>query len=145
MPKYIYQIDDELRVVQNPEGYEQVGMKRSISAPSEALMDHAEAVKEFKDGIEKIESEIMEELTRQEFHLEREIAHAEFFLKETTRFHWDDNPMFDRLRLKYIDRKDSLEKEMRSIRIKRLTEKAALAKAIRDARVELSPFNKFIR
>ena len=95
MPRYIYQVDDELRVTQEPAGYRQVGLRKSVSAPSEALEGHIEAVKDFRDDIEELRKEFVKEAVTQEADIEEQIKHIEFFLKDSRQFHWDDNQMYE--------------------------------------------------
>jgi hypothetical protein len=144
MLKYRYYIDDELRVIESPEGDKQLGMRRSVSAPSDALTGHIEAAREFEQGLEEIRNLFSEEIGQQESEIEKQIAHLEFFLNEKFKNHqWDSNQMFDRLRLQYINQLDSLKREKRHLRLKRIMEQKDFKKELRDAKIELSPFRKF--
>ena len=62
MANYAYQFDDELRVVESLEGYREVGLAKTIKAPSESLKNHIDAVRTFKDGIEILLTDLMVEL-----------------------------------------------------------------------------------
>jgi hypothetical protein len=144
MIKYQYVIDDELRVVESPEGDKQLGMRRSVSAPSDALTGHVEAVREFEEGLEEIRDLFSAEIDHQESEIDKQVSHLEFFLNEKFKHHqWDFNQMFDRLRLLYVSQLDSLKREKRRLRIKRIMEGKDFQKELRDARIELSPFRKF--
>ena len=144
MIKYRYYIDDELRVVESPQGNKQLGLRRSVSAPSDALTGHIEAAREFEEGLEEIRHMFSEEIDQQESEIEKQISHLEFFLNEKFKHHqWDSNQMFDRLRLQYVSQLDSLKREKRHLRIKRIMEEMDFKKELRDAKVELSPFRKF--
>lgn len=144
MLKYRYYIDDELRVVESPEGDKQLGLRRSVSAPSDALAGHIEASREFEEGLEEIRNLFSTEIDHQESEIEKQISHLEFFLNEKFKHHqWDSNQMFDRLRLQYINQLDILKREKRHLRLKRIMEELDFQKELRDAKIELSPFRKF--
>ena len=141
MQKVVYQLDDELRVIEDYKGHQQVGIKRSVRAPSDALRGHVEAEKEFRDCLNDLLSEIMQEFDQQEEEIERQIAHGEFFINEFKRNQWGHNQMFDRLRLLYISQVDSLKEKRRQLRIKRYDKKLGILKELRDSKKELSPFS----
>ena len=143
MPKYAYQLDDELRVVENPTGYREVGLTKTIKAPSESLKNHIDAVRNFKDGMEILLTDFMGEMDRQESEIDEHIHHGEFFLRESGKFHWNANPMFDRLRLLYTSQVDALRKEKRQVRLKKIEKKMGFLKELQEADKELSPFSKF--
>ena len=143
MPKYAYQFDDELRVVESPEGYREVGLAKTIKAPSESLKNHIDAVRTFKDGMEILLTDFMVEMDRQESEIDEHIRHGEFFLQESRTFHWDANQMFDRLRLLYTSQVDALRKEKRQVRLKKIEKKMGFLKELQEADKELSPFSKF--
>jgi hypothetical protein len=143
MAKYAYQFDDELRVVDSPGGYREVGLTKKIKAPPESLKNHIDAVRTFKDGIEILLTDFAVEINRQESEIDEAIRHGEFFLRESRKFHWNANPMFDRLRLLYTSQVDALRKEKRQMRLKKIEKKMGFLRELQEADKELSPFSKF--
>ena len=141
MFQYSYVLDDELHVIENP-GYRELGVSRSVRAPSEALQNHVNAVREFRDGMEVLLSDFMEEIDRQEKEVSGQIDHGEFFLKESRGNWWNANPMFDRLRLLYTSQIDALKREKRQLRKEKIKQRMAFMKELLDAKKELSPFSK---
>ena len=140
MFQYSYVLDDELHVIENPV-YRELGVSRSVRAPSEALQNHVNAVREFRDGMEVLLSDFMEEIDRQEKEVSGQIDHGEFFLKEFRGNQWNANPMFDRLRLFYVSNLDALKRERRQLKKERIKHKMAFMKELLEANKELSPFS----
>jgi hypothetical protein len=146
MSNYTYQIDDELKVIEAPSGYKQMGMSRKVLAPSDALKGHAEAIKDFKDELEDLHEEFREETEGQEDEISTQIHHLEFFLKEKFKNHeWNHNQMFDRLRLSYISQLDGLKRELRQLRLRKIEKAFVFRKERMDTRKELSPFNRLFK
>ena len=110
--------------------------------PSEGLRNHVNALREFRDGMEVLLSDFMEEIDRQEEQIRQEISHGEFFLNEFSGNQWNANPMFDRLRILYVSMVANLKKELRSLRVRKIEKRMAFLKELLDAKKELSPFGK---
>ena len=143
MNHYQYQMDDELRVVEDPTGSRELDVYRRVKIPSESLREHVKAVRDFRDDMEMLLSDFMKEVDKQESEINDQIQHGEFFLKEFRKNQWDANPMFDRLRLLYTSAIDSLKKEARHLRREKLKQRMAFIKELLDAKKELSPFTRF--
>jgi hypothetical protein len=120
-----------------------VGLTKKIKAPPESLKNHIDAVRTFKDGIEILLTDFEAEINRQESEIDEAIRHGEFFLRESRKFHWNANPMFDRLRLLYTSQVDALRKEKRQMRLKKIEKKMGFLRELQEADKELSPFSKF--
>ena len=142
MLKYTYQLDDELRVTQDSEGYQEIGVRRNLRAPSDALRGHVEAEREFRDHLQILYNDIMLEFDSQEEEINKQISHAEFFINEFKRNQWGHNQMFDRLRLLYITQLDSSKEKRRQLRLKRHEKKLDILKELRESKKELSPFGR---
>jgi hypothetical protein len=142
MNYYKYQLDDELRVVEDSTGSRELGVYRKVKAPSESLREHVKAVKDFRDGMEVLLTEFVEEIDGQEREITSQIQHGEFFLEEFRKNQWNANPMFDRVRLMYTSSIDSLKKEARQLRREKIKHRMAFMKELLDAKKELSPFTK---
>jgi len=136
-----YQLDDELRVAQDQTGYRQLDVSRKVRVPSEDLRKHVNAVREFRDNMETLLDDFMNEVDTQESEITSQIEHGEFFLKEFRHNQWDANPMFDRLRLQYTSSIDSLKRERRQLRREEIKHKMSFMKELLDANRELSPFS----
>jgi hypothetical protein len=135
-----YQLDDELKVLEDQEGQRHVGVRRSVRVPSEALKGHVEAEREFRDYLENVLSDIMAEFDSQEAEIDKHISHHKFFREEFKRNQWGHNQGFDRLRLQRERQEQDLMKEKRLLRLKRQDKKVAILKELRESKKELSPF-----
>jgi hypothetical protein len=142
MEYYNYQLDDELKVMEYPAGYKQVDISRRVRAPSESLRNHINAFRQFRDNTKTLLTEFLSEIDRQQTEINAQIKHGEFFLKDSQRFHWDANPMFDRLRLLYTSSIDALKREKRQLQREKTKQRMAFMKELLDANKELSPFTK---
>jgi hypothetical protein len=142
MNYYKYQLDDELRVVEDSTGSRELGVYRKVKVPSESLRGHVKAVKDFRDGMEVLLTDFVEEIDGQEREITSQIQHGEFFLEEFRKNQWNANPMFDRVRLMYTSSIDSLKKEARQLRREKIKHRMAFMKELLDAKKELSPFTK---
>jgi hypothetical protein len=80
MQKYV--LDDELKVIESPEGERQLGVRRTVSAPSEALEGHIEAVKDFDQRLEDLKTKFIGTVDDHKQEIEKLIKHAEFFNTE---------------------------------------------------------------
>jgi hypothetical protein len=140
-----YQLDDELRVVRTPDGSEQVGVRRTVSAPSEALAGHIEAVKEYEQILGQLKERFVDAVGNHREQINSKLSHARFFNKEFGGNRWGYNREFDQLRLKYITLEDSLERELRGLDMKEIEGLKSLARDLRDARSEVSPFKNFLQ
>ena len=139
-----YKIDDELRVIQSHDGDKQVGVRRTIQAPSEALEGHIEAVKDFEQRLEDLKTRFIGTVDDHKQEINKLIKHAEFFNTEFGKNQWGSNFSFDRVRLHYISKLDELKKELRGLQLKEIDCLKSFEKELRDARSELSPFKRFL-
>jgi len=137
-----YQVDDELRVIRNHEGREQLGVRRTVTAPSDALEGHIEAVRNYEEMIAGLKEMFIEKVSAQKEDLKRSLKHAEFFNAEFGKNQWGYNLSFDRVRLHYINKIDDFRKELRNLEMKEIDGLKFFAKELRDAKSELSPFKK---
>lgn len=137
-----YQVDNELKVVQDPQGYRQMGIRKSFKLPSDAFQGIEEAAREYLEKVQSIETDAMHEIDIQESQIERKLEHQKFFEEDSKRYKWGFNQSFDRLRIQNISLIDSLEDRKRSIRLKRNDLRRTFAKEIRDAKMEFVPFKK---
>ena len=138
-----YQIDDELRVIQSPEGDKQLGVRRTIQAPSEALEGHIAAVRDFEQKLEELKARLIDTVKNHRDELNEQIKHSEWFNKEFSRNQWGNNYSFDRVRLHYIQKLDDFKKELRGLELKEIDTLKNFEKELRDAKSEVSPFRKF--
>jgi hypothetical protein len=138
-----YKIDDELRVIQSHDGDKQVGVRRTIQAPSEALEGHIEAVRHFEQRLEELKTRFVDTVKNHRNEINEQIKHSEWFNKEFCRNRWGCNYSFDRVRLHYIQKLDDFKKELRSIELNEIDTLKNFEKELRDARSEVSPFKKF--
>ena len=113
MNYYEYQLDDELRVMEDATGARELDVYRRVKVPSESLREHVKAVRDFRDDMEILLSDFMEEFDKQESERNGQIQHGEFFLKEFRKNQWNPNAMFDRLRLLHTSAIDASKKEAR--------------------------------
>ena len=144
MLKQKYVLDDELKVIESPEGDRQLGLRRTVCAPSEALEGHIEAVKDFEQRLEELKVKFTDTLDNHKQEIEKLIKHAEFFNTEFGKNQWGSNYSFDRVRLHYISKLDELKKELRGLQLKEIDSLKSFEKELRDARSELSPFKRFL-
>jgi hypothetical protein len=141
LQKYI--LDDELRVVQDREGHKQLGVRRTVQAPSEALVGHIEAVRDFEQRLEELKAKFVDAVKIHKDELNEQIKHAEFFNGEFGKNQWGGNYSFDRVRLHYIQKLDDFKKELRGLELREIDTLKNFEKELRDARSEVSPFKKF--
>ena len=139
-----YQLDDELRVVRALDGSEQVGIRRTVSAPSEALEGHIEAVKDYEEVVGQLKDRFVDMVGNHREEINSKLSHVKFFNKEFGGNRWGYNRDFDQLRLKYISMEDSLERELRGLDMQEIDGLKGFAKELRDAKSEVSPFKKFL-
>ena len=114
-----YQIDDELRVVQDQEGHRQLGIRRTVQAPSEALEGHIEAVRDFEQRLEELKARFVDTVKNHKDELNEQIRHAEFFNGNFGKNQWGGNYSFDKVRLHYIQKLDDFRKELRGLELKK--------------------------
>ncbi|MFX0117716.1 MAG: hypothetical protein ACFFB3_24440 [Candidatus Hodarchaeota archaeon] len=139
-----YDLSDELRVVRQPDGSEQVGVRRTVSAPSEALEGHIEAVRDYEQILLELKDRFVEKVDSHKTEIREELDHVRFFNQEFGKNQWDHNQMFDRLRIQYINKESGLKKELRGLELKEIDSLKGFAKELRDAKSEISPFKRFI-
>ena len=139
-----YKIDDELRVIQSHDGDKQVGVRRTIQAPSEALEGHIEAVKDYEEIVSQLKDRFVDAVGSHREEIKSQLDHVKFFNKEFGKNEWGNNREWDQVRLKYISFEDSLRRELRGLDMKEIDGLKGFAKELRDAKSEVSPFKKFI-
>ena len=144
MLKQKYDLSDELRVVRSPDGSEHVGIRRTVSAPSEALEGHIEAVKDYEDILGQLKDRFVDAVGNHKEEINSRFSHVKFFNKEFGKNQWGANREFDQVRLKYITFEDSLERELRGLDMKEIDGLKGFAKELRDAKSEVSPFKRFL-
>ena len=129
------------RILEDESGYK-LDVKRTVKAPSEALQNHVNAVREFKGKVENHLLDFEQEANTQQVEITDQIQHGEFFLEEFRHHQWNANPMFDRLRIHYIGQVDSLRRERRQLRKEVIFKKITFEEKLLDAKKELSPFSR---
>ncbi len=138
MQNYAYEMDDELRFIENESGYK-IDHARRVKAPAEALRNHLQDRAELKKRIQMHLAEFEQEADTQEVEINRTIQHGQFFLKEFRSREWAGNPMFDRLRLRYISQVDGLKRERRQLRKDVILKRMATEEKLLQAMKDLSP------
>jgi hypothetical protein len=141
MDQHSYYLDNELRVLQTPDGSKHVGISKKAIFPHDALDSLEKIEDEFVTRLKKFREAISEEIDTQESEIQKGLDHAMFLVTDKWKgMEWNANRMFDEMRLHYIKLIDNLKKEKRGLRISRLKELKQTDNDIRDAERDRMPF-----
>ena len=64
MHQYTYQLDDELRAIEDPAGYRELGFSRKLRVPSDTIQNLMEPIREFRDKTETRRQKFLEEVQK---------------------------------------------------------------------------------